>query len=610
MSRIPRELVDAVREATDIVEVVQRHVSLKKRGKDWLGLCPFHQEKTPSFNVIPDKRLFHCFGCQTGGDVFKFLSLVEGLSFFEAVKELGDAAGIEVEERQLTPAELRAMKQRATAYDVLEAACATFEGWLWTGPAGAPARDYLLQKRAMTPEAARAARLGWAPPGWSRLLDALHAQGFEPEQLAQVGLAKERERGGGFYDVLRERVIIPIRDERGRVIAFGGRILEGDGPKYLNTPETALYKKSRVLYGLERARLAAARKGRLLVVEGYFDVLSLHGAGFEEAVATCGTALTPDHLQKIRLLSRDVVLVMDADEAGLKAAERSLPLFVDAGIQAWRVELPGAKDPDELIRNEGADRFEQVLAAREPLFEWVVKRRVEAAGASAMGRERALEEVLPLLARLRDPTLTSAVARRLGLPEPVVMERIRSYRPPATRESAPEEAPPSAPAPPGFRPNVDLNHLLWLVVHCYDQVGDVLARIGPDALPLDPLVVPVLARLLSGEPVASVLRDVSDPTLARTLQAVVARAALYDPPHAAEAVLQVLGRLVRPEWTASLARARDAYERSARGGDVAASLPLLRELKRLQDRDKAFDRALKARDVDTCVALLAGAPPT
>jgi DNA primase len=601
MSRIPREIVDAVRDATDIVEVVQRHVALKKRGKDWLGLCPFHQEKTPSFHVIPSKGLFHCFGCQTGGDVFKFLNLVEGLSFFEAVKELGEEKGIEVEERELSPAERRAMKLKATAYDVLEAACAAYEGWLWTGPTGAAARAYLLETRAMSPELARSARLGFAPSGWSRLLDHLHHQGFEPEQVAAAGLAKEREKGGGYYDVLRERVIVPIRDEKGRVVAFGGRILQGDGPKYLNTPETVLYKKSSVLYGIEKARLAAGRKNRLIVVEGYFDVLSLHGAGFEETVATCGTALTPEHMEKIRLLTRDVVLVMDADEAGLRAAERTLPMFVDAGVQAWRVELPGAKDPDELVRNEGAERFEQVLAAREPLFEWVVKRRVEAAGTSAMGRERALEEVLPLLARLRDPSLTSRVSRRLGIPEEVVLERIRGYTPPA-RDQQPEPPPPP---PAGLKPTRDLVHLLWLVVHRYDRVADILARIDPSVLPLEPVVVPALARLLSGEPVAGLLRDVSDPGLAQTLQAVAARAELYGEDQATDAVLQVLGRLVRPGWGAALSRVRDAYEQAARSGDVPASLPLLRELKRLQDRDKAFDRALRDHDVDRCVALLA-----
>ncbi len=610
MSRIPRETVDAVREATDIVEVVQRHVALKKRGKDWLGLCPFHQEKSPSFNVIPQKQMFHCFGCQVGGDVFKFLILLEGLSFFEAVKELGTAVGIEVEDRELTPAEKRAMRQKATAYDVLEAACATYEGWLWTGPQGQVARDYLLNTRAMTPDAARQARLGYAPGGWTRLLDHLHGLGYDAEQLEQVGLAKRSERGSAF-DLLRERLIIPIRDERGRVVAFGGRILQSgsDAPKYINTPETPLYKKSSVLYGIEKARVASGRAKRMIVVEGYFDVLSMHRAGFEEAVATCGTSLTAQHLEKIRLLTREVLMIMDADKAGLDAAERTLPMFVEAGVQAWRVELPGgAKDPDELVRNEGPARMEQVLQEhREPLFEWVVKRRVEAAGSSAMGRERALEQVLPLLHRLRDPTLTSRVAVRLGIAEEVVLERIRGWTPPKEPSPAgPEvlDAQPTVPSAPEFVPTREVSHLLWLIVHRYEQVADVLSRVDPRALPLDPLVVPVLARLLTGEPVAGLVGDLSDPSLARTVQAVVARAELYAEEQAVEALLDLMGRLVKPGWSAELAAAKDGYERAARGADVAASMQLLREVKRLQERERSFTAALKARDVDRCVSWL------
>jgi hypothetical protein len=228
-----------------------------------------------------------------------------------------------------------------------------------------------------------------------------------------------------------------------------------------------------------------------------------------------------------------------------------------------------------------------------------------------MGRERALEGVLPLLARLRDPSLTSQVSRRLGIPEEVVLERIREWKPPTTTQAEPEPVTP--PPPAGLVPTRDLTHLLWLVVHRYAQVADLLARIDPGLLPLDPVVLPPLARLLSGEPVAGVLSEITDPGLARTLQAVVARAELYGEDQAAEAALQVVGRLVRPGWTAALARARDAYERAARSGDVPASLPLLRELKALQDRNQAFDRALRSHDVDRCVALLAPVekpPPT
>ena len=220
MPRIPREVVDAVRDRTDLVELVSRHVSLARRGRSHVGLCPFHQEKSPSFHVIPDKGIYHCFGCQAGGDAFKFLMTIEGLSFVEAVKELAGAAGVEIAERELTDAERRSLKQRATLFDVLEAAASYYESVLWTRPEGAPGREY-LKGRELTEETQRNARLGYAPEGWTRLVDHLHHQGFSPSLVEQAGLAKPRRQGDGKYDVMRERVIIPITDERGRVIAVG-----------------------------------------------------------------------------------------------------------------------------------------------------------------------------------------------------------------------------------------------------------------------------------------------------------------------------------------------------------------------------------------------------
>jgi DNA primase len=381
-----------------------------------------------------------------------------------------------------------------------------------------------------------------------------------------------------------------------------------DAPKYMNTPETSLYKKSNVLYGFDRASEGFRKRGRMLVVEGNFDVLSLHQAGFTEAVATCGTALTVSHLEKVRRKSvRDVILVMDADNAGLKAAEEALPKFVELGIQPWRITLPeGFKDPDEVVRSEGgAERFEDAIAHKEPLFEWVVQRKLDAAGHSAMGRERALDVVLPMLARLRDPTLNSRVSRRLGMPEEIVLERIRGYVPP--RERAPEPELAAEPRPERIRLTSDQTHLLWLVVHRYDEVADLLGRIGIHNLEREPRLRTVLGRLLKGEPVAGLLRDLEwDPEVSRIVSAVVARDKLYEPSAAASGALQVAARLLRPQWTQQLARAKDAYEAAARGGDVASSLALVRSLKALQDREKSLERALRAGEVDRAIDLLAG----
>ncbi len=598
MARIPREIVDAVRERTDIAEVVGRHVTLSRRGRNLVGLCPFHQEKTPSFNVIPDKGIFHCFGCQTGGDAFKFLMLLEGLSFVEAVKELAGPAGVTIEERELTPAERKALRQRATLFDVLEAAGRFYDGCLWTRDEGAPARAY-LERRHLGIELARKAGLGWAPGGWTRLVDHLHRDGFSPDQLIEAGVAR-RNDSGRFYDTLRERVVIPIRDERGRTIAFGGRLLEGDGPKYLNTPETRLYQKSKVLYGLDLARGAIQQRGRVLVVEGYFDVLSLHQAGFGETVATCGTALTPDHLERIRRMARDVLLLMDADEAGLRAAERTLPLFVSAGIQPWRVSLPGAKDPDELVRESGPEALEAALEALEPRFEWVVQRKLDAYGTSTMSAERVLEEVLPLLAALPDAELPSLVANRLKIHDESVRERVRLAR----SRPAEEPGPPPPPEPEGWRPHRDVSHLLWLLVHRYDQVADVIGRADPELLAGHPPVRPVVARLLSGEPVAAILPELADEGVRRRLSAVVARSRLYEAEDAGQAAIDILVRLARPLRMAKLAAVTRDIERLASGGDPGEMRQRVAQKQAMVKAQRDLEAALRQGDVDVVLSLL------
>ena len=597
MARIPREVVDAVRDRTDLVEVVSRHVGLQRRGRSFVGLCPFHQEKTPSFHVIPDKGIFHCFGCQAGGDAFKFLMMMDGLSFVEAVKELAAAVGVEIEERQLTDAERRALKQRATLFDVLETAAAFYESVLWTRPEGAPGRDY-LKRRGLTEETIRQARLGFAPPGWTVLVDTLHRQGFAPSLVQDAGLAKPSQRGSGSYDTLRDRVTIPIRDERKRVIAFGGRLLEGDGPKYLNTPESRLYHKSRVLYGLDHARAAIGRKKRCLVVEGYFDVISLNQHGFDEVVATCGTALTADHLERVRRLTRDVVLLMDSDAAGTQAAARSLPLFVDAGIQPWRVEVPGAKDPDELVREEGPEALEAALDSKEPLFEWVVGRKLSELGASSMSRDRVLEDVLPMLRALADPTLISRVARRLGLHEEVVHRRLREAPAPAAE---PQD---SAAAPAGWKPHVDVVHLLWLLIWRRDKVADLLAAVSPELLAAHSEVRPTLARLLSGEPVAAIIEDTQDSGVQRTLRAVVAREKLYTEDQARSALVEILVRLVLPLREAAMGVWQDQVRQSERTGDVSLLLAATAEKKKMDGLRKRLDRALRGDDLGECLELI------
>jgi DNA primase len=601
MARIPREVVDAIRDRTDIVEVVQRHVQLRRLGNSHVGLCPFHQEKTPSFHVVPSKAMFHCFGCQKTGDVFKFLMEIEGVSFVDAVHALAGPAGITIEERQLTRAEQDALRERATLYDVLEEAASWFERQLWTGPEGKVARDY-LDRRAISIELAREARLGWAPPGWTRLVDHLHQRGFRAALVAEAGLAKTREHGPGFYDAFRERVIVPIRDDRGRVIAFGGRLLEGDGPKYINSPETKLYQKSHVLYGLDAARRAVGQKERLILVEGYFDVLSMHQAGFRETVATCGTSLTPDHVTKIRRLTRSVVVLLDADEAGARAAERTLPMLEQAGVQAWRLQLPDAKDPDELVRERGPGAMEAALSAAEPLLRWVAERKVRAYGYTALGKERARDELAEMLGGL-SPAHVVELAPVLRLDERELLAWAKAWRPRAAPAPAGESPPPEEDDRPAWSPTRDLVHLLWLLVHRYGEVADLVRAVDPTLFADHAPIRPVLARLLQGESVASVIDDEPDVGVRRTLAAVVARAELYAEGTGAWAVVQVLARLAKPLLQARIAALTQEALRLKHAGDderrrVASAS------KAANHTARALDAAVASGDLEEAVALL------
>ncbi len=603
MSRIPRPIVDQIREATDIVAVVSKHVRLERKGNTWLGLCPFHQERTPSFNVIPNKAMYYCFGCQAGGDCFRFLMQLEGLSFVEAVKELAQAAGIVIPERELTPEERKALRQRAQWFDAMDEAAAFYESVLWTRPEGEVARKY-LEKRGLSPEMAQKARVGFAPSGWSTLFDQLRRMGFDANLLHEVGLVRQRKEGQGYYDTFRDRLLFPIRDEKGRVIAFGGRILEGDGPKYINTPETQFYQKSQVLYGLDLARAGIQQKNRVLVVEGYFDVLSLHQAGFTEAVASCGTALTVEHLEKIRRFTENVIVLLDADAAGTRAAEKVLPLALRAGLQPWRLQLPGAKDPDELIREHGVEAMESALQQKVPLLEWTIDRRLESRGHNAVGRQKTLEELIPDIRDL-PASVWSSVASRLHMPESSVVEQIRRYVPPQPPdEGADNEWQEPIPVTHSWRPQRDVVHLIWLLVHHHARVADILHRIDPTFLEDHAPVRSAIARLAAGEPVAALLPEISDAEVAKTLKAVVARAELYTEEQAAVGMCEVLERILAPRRELRLNEQLRRMEEALRTGDLPAHRAAGQEKSQLMAVKKAIKAALQKKDVVAYLAAL------
>jgi DNA primase len=587
---LSRDVIEAIRERVDIVELISQSITLQRKGNSHMGLCPFHQEKSPSFSVVPHKGIFHCFGCGEGGDAFKFLMKTRGIGFHEAVKELGEHVGIQVEDRELSPDERRRMRARRDVVEVNELAAGWFQSNLLTRPEGRPALEY-LQGRGMSADVIERYRLGAVGDGWSGLLDYLHAQGVPAQVAISSGLARPRKTGNGAYDLFRNRVIIPIYDARGRIVAFGGRVMPGTedpdrgSPKYVNSPETEIYKKSSILYGLSHARNAIQRTGRILVVEGYFDVLSLHQAGFEEAVATCGTALTPEHMSAIRPLARTVYTLFDLDEAGQRAAVKSLELFLKAGIEPYRLETDAGKDPDELIQEHGPEAFEALITRAEPVIDLLVRRLVSRHGHDAGALDRVLGDLAPVLRLYRDAArfrVVERIARRFSVPVGAVEERLGRPPGPAT------QARPGA--PPRWRGTKALNHLLWLVIHYPVEVGPVLAEADPDIVTDRETVLRAIALLMEGASLPAVLEAVEDADLAHLLRLLGAKEALYTEESAPTAARDILAGL-RIKWIrAGLGRIERELATCDSAVDGSRYLDLLRQRASLQRERKELQR--------------------
>ncbi|MEW6684041.1 MAG: DNA primase [Nitrospirota bacterium] len=385
----------AIRERVDLVEFIGTHVSLKRTGQNAVGLCPFHAEKRPSFTVSASKQLYHCFGCGAGGDLFAFVMQRESVSFPEAVQWLARKAGVPLPTSESSGADRR----RQLLYDIHVAAADHFRRRL-AGREGDIARRY-IQSRRVTADALEAFGLGYAASSWDDALTALTSKGWTPAQLEDAGLAVPRSQGGGWYDRFRHRLICPIRDAHGQVVAFGGRVLDDALPKYLNSPDTPIFTKGRHLFALDRARQSLAASGVLVVVEGYFDVIAAHQAGFSNVVATLGTALTPAHLETIRRLVSRVCLVFDPDAAGVRAALRTVDLFAPMDLRVDVASLPTGKDPDRVLHEDGPDVFRAVLEQAVSLTEFVLNHLVPPGDyRSTEAKKAAAARALPVIAKL------------------------------------------------------------------------------------------------------------------------------------------------------------------------------------------------------------------
>lgn len=416
---LPPEFIERVKEATDIVAVVSDHVQLKKTGRTWKARCPFHQEKTPSFHVNPDRQIFKCFGCGEGGDVFRFLMEFEKLSFPEAVEVLANRAGIPMPARTWAPAE------EQSVYPVLAWAESVYRKEL-NGRSGGAAREY-LKNRGLFQSTIDAFGLGWAPPGWEHLLGAARGT-YSPALLLRAGLVVANDRGG-HYDRFRGRVTIPIRSALGRTVGFGARGLGSEEPKYLNSPETEVFGKSRILYGLSEAKEALKTKDEALVVEGYMDALALFQVGMTNVVASCGTAFTEDQARILRRYVGRAVLVFDGDTAGLRAAWKSAAVFLGGGLDVRIVALPDGHDPDSFVREQGGAALE-ALAAAAP---GVVGFAQDALLGKLEKREDLIKALAYLASRIDDPIrrrlLVQEAAERFRFSEELLAREARRLAP-------------------------------------------------------------------------------------------------------------------------------------------------------------------------------------
>ena len=500
--------LERVRAASDILEVVGQTVQLKRSGRSWVGLCPFHAEKTPSFSVSGERQLYHCYGCKAGGDVFKFVQEIERVDFLDAAELLSRRAGIAVPERRAGDRGTRNLLLEA-----LEQAATAYSHWLDDPQRGAVARAY-LERRGVTADGTRAFRLGLAPEGWDNL--ALRLRGRVPDDaLVQAGLAARRESGSGLYDRFRNRLMIPLIASGGVVVGFGARALGDEPPKYLNSPETPVYHKGAFLFALDQARKATTPDGEMIVVEGYFDAIALHRTGLKNTVATAGTALTPEQARSLKRLVRQVALTYDGDAAGREAMMRSLSVLLAEGLDVVVVDLPQGEDPDTLVRTRGLEGWHAMRAkACDPVD--FVQRHVLRATPGEPGRdprERALQAVVRLASEVREPIHVRLLLQRasevFGLDESVLVRAVEfrrrgqniempvraAVREQQKRERGPERA------------------LLRGLLHAPEDVDETRQRLSPEDF-VDPACRALALWIWSGspglpdlEPAASLARE-------------------------------------------------------------------------------------------------------
>jgi DNA primase len=576
MALYTKDSIDRLKDAIDMVELVGARTDLKRVGSKWSGLCPFHDERTPSFTVDGEHKLYHCFGCGEGGDAIRFVENTEGLDFRESVEYLADRYRVELKREHEDPKEEERRRRLERLQSLVERAASYYERFLWESSEAATARDYLAG-RGFSESILREFRIGYSPSAWDKLLTGAQRDGFSQEELAAAGLAQKGSRGG-VYDRFRGRIMFPLSDYRGRVLGFGARALREDQrPKYLNTSENELYHKGRQLFGIDRAASQAAKRGRIVAVEGYTDVLALHQAGVTESVAIMGTALTQQQLSTLaQRVGKDgtVYLALDADRAGQDAMRRAARGARDLDLELRVVEMPEGNDPAELVAAEGPDGFARRIDGARLVPDFEARRVVAQADlGSPRGRDRALEQVRPLVAALpansatRDD-LVRFLADRLEVPFDYVTSQVSPSPRPAAAAPAAQAPPPVAADGYGNRERT----FLAMCVAAEALGAEYLERTGDDHFSSD-----VLRRGRNylaanfADPLANL--PVDDPPLTALITDVVLRDQSVDPHMMAFQFEQLeLDRVVRQ------------LNRAARDGDEGLQRQLAPERMRILNR--------------------------
>ncbi|MDY6986605.1 MAG: DNA primase [Thermodesulfobacteriota bacterium] len=571
---IPDDKIADVRNAANIADVISEYVALKKAGKNHVGLCPFHADKAPSFTVSEEKQIFHCFGCGQGGNVFSFLMMYHNVSFPEAVRSLAKRYGIEIPTREMSPGQKRQLEEKERLFEINQKAAQYFKKTLADGPLGRSGREY-LKRRQMAPEVMDRFCLGYAPKGWRNLVRHFSSKGVPLDAVEKTGLIIPKS--GGYYDRFRDRIMFPITDIHGKVVGFGGRSLDDSLPKYLNSPESPIYHKSETLYGLHEAKKHCRQTGAAFVVEGYFDLLALTCHGIDNVVASLGTALTRGHVRILKGYAEKVTLVFDSDEAGVKAAERALPLFEQEKVDARIMRLPEGKDPDSYIFEAGDGPFREMAQQALDMMEFMMVSAIKKHGLSPQGKVKIVETLKGPLGSLEDSVgraiYVKDLAERLDIDESAILERIRTSAPRGKKRALRAKGPNTSKLE---------ETLVAMMLQCPDSLSDFNVKEIVDGLEsraLKKVGQIILERLGTHEPAtgADLIAQTKDPDIRNVISSLTIDGKLWDDESCLKIVNQYRASLKKKQARLLSRRIKEAEKAC----DERLSLELLAEKQRL-----------------------------